>query len=285
MNNCIVTIPIYKVNPKSSEIASFRQGLNILRNYDICLLTYKECDISFYRQIAKEIGKDFSVELFDAEYFKSVQGYNQLCFSKDFYGRFQRYEYMLIYQLDAWVFRDELQQWCDKGYDYIGAPIFWAYNNEFFTTKVAGIGNGGLSLRRISYCLQMLNISRKRPYLKPNRIFQMYYNYFLYADKFKPLKKKLLILPSCLLKTFGIYNNLNYYMKSQQFNEDMMFGTNASYTWGGKVNLPSEIEAMRFSFEVHPEMMFHMIGDKLPFGCHAFEKWSFESFWSKYIKF
>lgn len=285
MNNCIVTIPIYKVTPKSSEAASFRQGLTILSNYDICVITHRDCDLSLYRQMSKEIGKEFSVELFNAEYFKSVHGYNDLCFSLEFYARFHQYEYMFIYQLDAWVFRDELQQWCDKGYDYIGAPIFWAYNNKRFTTKIAGIGNGGLSLRKITYCLKTLKMSRKRPYLKPSRIFNMYYNYFLYADKFRPLKRKLLILPLCLVKSLGMYNNLDYYIKNQQINEDMMFGTNAKYAWGGKVNLPSEIDAMRFSFEVHPEMMFHRIGDKLPFGCHAFEKWSFDSFWAKYINF
>ena len=29
---------------------------------------------------------------------------------------------MLIYQLDAYVFKDELLNWANKGYDYIGAP-------------------------------------------------------------------------------------------------------------------------------------------------------------------
>lgn len=30
----------------------------------------------------------------------------------------------MIYQLDAWVFNDELSSWCSLGYDYIGAPFF-----------------------------------------------------------------------------------------------------------------------------------------------------------------
>lgn len=285
MNNCIVTIPIYKVNPKSSEAASFRQGLIILHNYDICVITHSDCDLSVYRKISKEIGKEFSVELFDNDYFRSVEGYNNLCFSMEFYKSFQLYEYMFIYQLDSWVFRDELQQWCDKGYDYIGAPIFWAYNDTNFTTKVAGIGNGGFSLRKISYCLKMLDMPKNRPYLKPNRILNMYYNYFLYDDKFRPLHKKLLILPLILLKILGIFNTLNYFMKAKQINEDMIFGTNAKYAWGANVNLPSIKDAIRFSFELHPEFTFHLVEEKLPFGCHAFEKWDFDNFWSKYIKY
>jgi hypothetical protein len=283
MNNCIVTIPIYKASPMSSEAASFRQGLTILRNYDICVITHRDCDLSIYKQMSTEAGKEFSVQMFDNDYFSSVQGYNKLCCSFEFYERFQQYKFMFIYQLDAWVFRDELQNWCDKGYDYIGAPVFWAYNINSFTTKVAGIGNGGLSLRKISYCLKTLSMSRKRPYLKPSRIFSMYYNYFLYADKYRPLKIKLLILPLCLVKSLGMFNSLNYFMKTKKINEDMIFGVHAKHVWGSKVNFPSEIEAMRFSFEVHPEILFHIIDDQLPFGCHAFEKWGFDTFWSKHI--
>lgn len=284
MNNCIVVIPIYKNNPKLSEIASFRQGLTVLKRYDVSIFTYAGLDLSVYKNLADEVGKKISVEYFDKHYFESVAGYNELCFKHELYERFLKYEYMLIYQLDAWVFRDELQQWCDKGYDYIGAPIFWAYNDKCFTERVSGIGNGGFSLRRVSYCLRMLNMPRLRPYMKPTRILKMYYHYFRYADKYKSLKKKLFILPLCLVKMFGICNNLNYFMRTKQINEDMMFGTNAKYAWGGKVNLPTEIEAMKFSFEVHPEILYHKIGNRLPFGCHAFEKWSFDSFWSKYIQ-
>lgn len=285
MNKCVIAIPIYKEKPSFSEVLSFKQIILILGNYDICIFTHKDCDLTVYEQIASELGKKYVVELFHGEYFKSVEGYNKLCFSLMFYERFNKHEYILIYQLDAWVFRDELQNWCEKGYDYIGAPIFWAHNNNSFTKKIAGIGNGGFSLRKISYCIKMLNMPRNRPYMTPYRILQLYYNYFLFDDKFKPIARKLLIIPLCLLKMFGIYNNINYFMKTKQINEDMMFGTNAKYAWGGRVSLPSEIEAMKFSFEVHPEMLFHKIDNRLPFGCHAFEKWDYDSFWSKYIKF
>lgn len=285
MSNCIVVIPIYKKNLSPSEIASFRQCFTVLKNYNIVVFTYRELDISNYNEIAEEMNKKFTIEYFDKHYFESVAGYNELCFKHAFYQRFQEYEFMLIYQLDAWVFCDELQLWCNKGYDYIGAPIFWPHNSKSFTTKISGIGNGGFSLRKISYCLRMLDMPKKRPYLKPSRILKMYYNYFQYDDKFKPLHKKILVLPLIFLKIFGIFNTLNYFMKTKQINEDMMFGTNAKYAWGEMVNLPSNIEAMKFSFEVHPEINFHLIGDKLPFGCHAFEKWSYVSFWSKYIKF
>lgn len=62
------------------------------------------------------------IERFDDAYFKSPKTYNKLLINPLFYERFVAYEFMLIHQLDAYVFKDELEKWCNKGYDYIGAP-------------------------------------------------------------------------------------------------------------------------------------------------------------------
>lgn len=59
--------------------------------------------------------------------------------TKEFYLRFRQWEYLLIYQLDAYVFQDELMDWCNKGYDYIGAP-FLKLNREVDWNNC---GNGG----------------------------------------------------------------------------------------------------------------------------------------------
>ncbi len=61
-------------------------------------------------------------ETFPPDYFSGIRGYNRLMTSKTFYGRFADYEYILIVQLDAYIFRDELDEWCVRGYDYVGAP-------------------------------------------------------------------------------------------------------------------------------------------------------------------
>lgn len=285
MKRCIIAIPIYKKIPTTVEEASFRQGLNILGNHDIVVFTFRELDISIYKSIAVEVGKNFSVEYFDKHFFASVQGYNDLCFSTEFYERFTVYEYMLIYQLDAWVFRDELDYWCDQGYDYIGAPIFHAYNARKFTTKFCGIGNGGFCLRRISHCLNMLKSNRNKNFIKPFPLVQLYWNYFLYSDKFtRNFVNRLRIVPTVILKMFGYCNSIDYYAK-HHINEDMIFGTWSSKSWGFHGNIPSKEIAQRFSFEVHPDMLYKENGNVLPFGCHAFEKWSYDTFWKNYIKF
>jgi hypothetical protein len=74
-----------------------------------------------------------------------------------FYEVFRQYEYMLIYQLDCWVFRDELEMWCDKGYDYIGAPFFV----KWFVDRGIYVGNGGFSLRKISNIIEYLKRNNK----------------------------------------------------------------------------------------------------------------------------
>ena len=64
----------------------------------------------------------------------------------DFYARYAGCEYILLYQLDAWVFEDRLDEWCDKGYDYAGAPLFAPGSSDL---QCARTGNGGFSLRRV----------------------------------------------------------------------------------------------------------------------------------------
>lgn len=42
--------------------------------------------------------------------------------SEAFYQLFSDCEYILICHTDAWIFRDDLSAWCQKGYDLIAAP-------------------------------------------------------------------------------------------------------------------------------------------------------------------
>jgi hypothetical protein len=105
-----------------------------------------------------------SSEKFPDHYFKSVFGYNRLMLTASFYERFSHSKFILIYQLDAYVFRDELLYWCSKDYDYIGAPWITTPNKGFkkvlslFDSKKKKarseifykVGNGGFSLRKVN---------------------------------------------------------------------------------------------------------------------------------------
>jgi len=275
---CIIVVPVYKSSPSKAELASFNQLLKILGSHKICLITHKDLDVSTYLRQADGHHITLQFEYFDKSCFEGVKGYNRLCLSKDFYARFSAFEYMLIYQLDAWVFSDQLDTWCDKGYDYIGAPYSLVKTNFDigFSYHWLGTRNGGFSLRKISYCLKLTSLKhRYLPYITPKGLLIKEWQFLKYHNN--PLWKKvgrvgLDIFSQVIPKSFGYRNNRGYFLQGNE-NEDYYFSCDAQHAWGITSNLPDWKEAARFSFEFHPDYLYHAIGDKLPFGCHAFEKY------------
>ena len=149
-----VLIPVYKSSLSSSEARSLAQCLQVLGAHPIQLVAPAGLDTSEYDRSA---GRSLAVEYFEPAFFGSVRGYSQLLVSKVFYQRFEAHEYILIYQLDAWVFSDQLLHWCRRSYDYIGAPWLDAPPLPAGTAPLLNlskylknkVGNGGLSLRRV----------------------------------------------------------------------------------------------------------------------------------------
>lgn len=281
--NCIIVIPVYKPLVSKSERQAFVNNIVKLKAHDITLATYSGCDLTSYKEFALEYNVNIGIKYFAEHYFKSVDSYNSLCLSKDFYITFAEYDYMLICQLDAWVFSDELDYWCGQGYDYVGAPLYYGYNDEKFSVKFRGVGNGGFCLRRIDHCLKVLSQNRKIPYLKPLAVLSLYKNLYTYHDNYtQNWIKKFIDVPKIILKLFGITNTLGYFI-SQHNNEDMIFGTWANDCWLGTANIPDELTAARFSLETNAQRLYNMNGCKLPFGCHAYEKWNDNGFWNDKI--
>lgn len=270
----IIVIPVYKNEPSAEECASFRQCLRVLGRYDIAFVTYEGLDCSAYKEIAEqEEVEGIKIELFERDFFKSVFDYNRLCLNPSFYKRFANYKYMLIYQLDAWVFRDELEEWCDKGYDYIGAP--WVIrNHKSESYKVMKIvGNGGFSLRKISFCIDVLTKKKHLPILTPKGILKMSNKSWMDYLKFP-------------LQVIGIRNNVATFVggknKKRFLDEDLLFAR-FKYSYR-KFSIPGPDEAMKFAFETHPSYLFQLNNGKLPFGCHGYKKQEYKEFWCRYIK-
>ena len=236
MSDCAIIIPVYKADMTANELLSLRRVIHVLISHPLILCAPTGLDISAY--IAEYQG--FRVEYFDKEYFESIAGYNRLMLSPIFYGRFQANEYILIYKLDSDVFRDELDLWCNKGYDYIGAP--WvvsppknpeAKKPRFDMAKMmlGKVGNGGFSLRKVK---THLRASKKLGFLI--RFFPKNEDFFW----------------CCIAPRFIKYKR------------------------------PTLTEALGFSFELAPSMAFEQNKNKIPFGCHAWEKYEPE-FWENYI--
>jgi len=151
----LVVIPYYHNDLSEKEIISLKQAQKILKKYDMCF-------IAPLRLTPLLKNERHQVEYFENIFFESVATYNQLMLAPEFYERFIKYRYILIYQLDAFVFYDKLNYFCELNYDYIGSP--WIYSEKGMIEDVlqkAYVGNGGLSLRNVRSCIKLLKVKKK----------------------------------------------------------------------------------------------------------------------------
>ena len=154
MEKVAVVIPIYQTQLNPEEIISLEQCLRVLGEYPIRFVGPQSLNIEFLKTWIKEI----EIIRFEDKYFKSPKTYNKLLTSPFFYEAFPNFEYILIHQLDAYVFEDQLLEWCAKGFDYIGAPKLRKHHlsNTFSCQPV--LLNGGLSLRKVRPILRYIKI-------------------------------------------------------------------------------------------------------------------------------
>jgi hypothetical protein len=264
----LIVIPVYKSIPDWNEKLSFNQCLKILYEHPVCVITYRGLDIFYYMELLTKYEITYRVEYFKRHHFENIAGYNNLLLSSKFYKRFKNLEYILIYQLDAWVFWDELDSWCSRGYDYIGAPWFDGFNKNDLTTKCIGVGNGGFSLRNVKSHLRFTGC----PFLwiNMNKIFCNFYK-----GEFSDVLK---IVPRIIRRLYN--NNLWVIKKKFNCNEDIYWSKIIGDNFDS-FKIPKMHEAARFSFEMNPQKLFEETGHELPFGCHAWEKNL--NFWNKFI--
>ncbi|WP_181215150.1 DUF5672 family protein [Phocaeicola faecicola] len=263
-NKVVIAIPVYKETMDSFESLSLRQCLKVLGNYDICLFGPDSLNLSEYRHVFETCQQTFQYIGFASSFFESQRGYNRLMLTKELYLRFRQWEYLLIYQLDAYVFQDELMDWCNKGYDYIGAP-FLKLNREVDWNNC---GNGGFSLRKIASFIRLFE--------HEGRIltWRGIWRYYRYRG---PLHR----LPMALQRFMGKHNRVADYTGAWlNHNEDLFYAMLGDSTLKWKI--PSTREAMYFSFEERPSYLYRLTG-RLPFGCHAFLKNEYQEFYKEFI--
>ena len=149
IEDVVIIVPSHEKELSPTEIISLSQLCSVLNMYDICFVVPEGLEPEY----AHIDNINVSVETFPREYFTSVGSYCSLCRTKRFYERFSAYKFMLIYQLDAFVFSDQLLDFCNLDFDYIGAPIpadIWKYTQQ-------RVGNGGFSLRKIESMVNVLD--------------------------------------------------------------------------------------------------------------------------------
>lgn len=149
----VIVIPFYQINLNDGEKISLEQTKKIFKNRPIVYISPE--------RIRESIKEDCRVEYFEDYFFDGREGYNELMLSPQLYDRFKDFEYILICQLDVFIFEDRLDYFCNMNFDYIGAPwLKGAKSYEGNGYKVTYVGNGGLSLR---------NVEKMSVFLKNNK--------------------------------------------------------------------------------------------------------------------
>lgn len=235
-----VVIPIYKTDLDSFEKISLEQCLKTLSNYSIYIVMPENTplgDLEIYKTNLK-------FKTFPSFHFQNINSYSKLLLSKGFYQSFSDFTFILIHQLDVFVFKDELMEWCEKDYDYIGAPWIneqsWLKNAKpFWSWRNNIVGNGGFSLRKVPTFIKMLKIFRLNVnlFVKKNGGVQVHEDLFwsLYMPSLNPFFR-----------------------------------------------IPDTDSALRFSFETYPSKCFERNNKILPFGCHGWMKYDL-AFWKPFI--
>lgn len=260
-----VVIPIYKMNLSNEEEISIDRAFHILNKYRFYFVAPQKLDLSNYE---KFFAYAPTVKRFSNIFFNNdLEGYNQLTLSKEFYTEFSSCKYILIYQPDAYVFQDDLLEWCMKGYDYIGAPWLEVKNGKI---KLNGVGNGGFSLRKVESFLYILSLCEIRTIHETSRIKRKIYKFLNKTIRWRIR----------LLRFTGTTKAVFY--REHAFNEDGFWGLSAPRITRKFITAPDET-ALKFSFDTHPEILYRINRCQLPFGCHAWAKRN-PKFWKKYIR-
>jgi len=243
----IIVIPIYKTDLPESDLMSLKRTLHILRNHPFAIACPESLDLGPLSGLLPTV--NYREERFKNHYFAGIEGYNSLMLSEEFYQRFSDFEYILLCQTDVFVFKDNLLKWCNKGYDYVGAPWLGSKRTPLskFLMKLTNmmgkkkkgdrhyfkVGNGGFSLRNVAMMLRILEDNKKNKH-------------------------------------------------DEMGTEDIYFSLVAP-RYIPEMKIPDYREAVDFCIDRKPEMAVEINGGKVPFACHGFNKPKVSDFWKPRI--
>jgi hypothetical protein len=261
-SRAVVLIFTHKPALEWFEAISLVQCYRMLGDHPIRLVCPVGMDTSAYEALVPNIEVDF----IPARWLSSLGSYNRLKVKPFLYKRYADFEFILTYELDAFVFKDDLQTWCDEGWDYIGAPWFENFDQATPDAKPLGVGNSGFSLRRTS---TMLKMSRSLRYQRPpSEVIRGWLNGHC---RFRSV-----------LSSLTFRNNFYGPLNNFPGHEDRFWCEVAAPRFPEFRVAPFHA-ACRFAFEANPSRLFTEAGQRLPFGCH---KWMLHEpeFWRPHIE-
>ncbi|KAA2239896.1 hypothetical protein F0L74_27305 [Chitinophaga agrisoli] len=260
---CVI-IPAHKSRLTVEEAISLQACYNRLQHYHCYLLHGAD---GFSPEEYLDIHPQLKLKRVPANWLSSVQQYNRMKVNPSFYELFRDYQFMLTYELDAYIFSNDITAHHGFDYDYIGAPIFEGYQQAAPDAPFHGALNSGFSMRNVTACRVMLDkLQLYKAWWKKNK--------FLLVN-FPFLRR--VVNPNW--RSVMDHDHLRGYLKGGYFNEDIIWSEVIPALFPSFKVAPPEAAAL-FSFEVNPERLYQLTG-QLPLGCHAWTR--FPAFWKNHI--
>lgn len=250
-----------------SEKVSLQHLITNLGRYD---KYYIAADQLEFKQIPLD---GIKIKRFPNKYFGSAQAHNRLMTNPFFYESFSEYKFILVYHLDSLVFSDQLLFWCNKGYDNIAPP--WLTTDSSWLEK-SSVGNGGFSLRKVESFIKLFS---SREYWMSSEEFA---SKISEKTNLPPKLVSPLAKPMAKVRALnGIKVHLKQFLAREWGAEDRFISHFSNKYYTDFVTAPVD-EAMRFAFEQNPRESFIRNNKKMPFGCHAYERYDV-SFWEPHL--
>ena len=267
---CRIVVPIYRSVLTPDEEISLASARKYLSEYGICFVAPESLEL------ASIMLPDETVERFPNEFFTGIEGYNQLLKSSGFYKRFTSSDYLLIAQLDCLIFNSNLDEWINRGWDYLAAPWFKGFSEDH-TAGLWRVGNGGLSLRKVASYLSILQQHVVKGSIYPR------WGHYAWKPPFESLE------PGVYQKVSALYG-INPFVRKHSVEEEMsLFPYNEDVFWSIEApkfdpafRAATVEEALGFAFEGSPRWSYQKNGFRLPFGCHAWARYD-RAFWEEVL--
>ena len=240
------------------EEISLRQCQRILGHYPIRLVCPEGLDTSAYLKLAPSLVPEFVPK----RWLASIEAYNRFKISSWLYRRFRQFDYILTPELDAFVFRDELIEWCREGWDYIGAPWFEGWQDAKPDSPFIGVGNSGFSLRRTDRCRRISRSVEWIHRLLPPRLYR--------SAKFRSM-----LPPSRLKSVLELAGRTDLH-------EDDFWAIQVPRVFPD-FKVASYERARQFSLESRARKILDGGRTAPPFGCHAWHRCD-PDFWRPLIE-
>jgi hypothetical protein len=223
---------------------------------------------SFSSSYLKKKYKSINFYFVDNNLLSSAKEYNKFLITKKYYNIFDGYEYLLVYQLDTWVFSLDFEYFMDLGFDLIGAPIF--SENRHLEIEIINGCNGGISLRKLQ--------SFKRILDKP-----FFFNLnSLYCDIGfgNHLNEPIKVFMKRLISRFIVFYKPDFFWPIH-LNEDLYWSVIVP-KFDREFKVASTNYSIGFCFDQFPQFLYEKNNNRLPLFVHALEKYDY-TFWKRFI--